>query len=495
MNKKGTVFTAHKREYSLAAMIWVLILAGGFAENLPAESELHDKISAIVKAETRYDLFSGSVLAAKNGEVVYSEAFGEANRETGDPITLATRFNISSVEKPFIATVVMQLYQESLIDLDDPLTKYYPECPWESAEQIRLRYLLNHTSGLADYRDNEEFKRNCDNYTSIDDVLPLVWKYPPAFTPGERFEYSNSGILLLKGVIEKVTGKKLARAVEERIWKPLGMENTTFYVGGDSLVRKANAYALATDGESYERVLGEPSAYAGGGIYTTVGDLLKFDRALYTDKLLREENRNLMFTPVEPSPNYAYGWIVVEFGGTTVVYHSGSSGGFNSEFRRYPEMGYTVIVLSNYQGAAFDLANKIDCMLLGLPYELATEVDLHFKRGMHFQDQELYAKALESFEKNTIGARPHMPSLYQASRTRILGEFDQEKAIELLDRYISLADESTRPSIAAAWWRKGVAFEQMGEIAKAMECHEKCLELDQGFSDAQAALERLGESK
>lgn len=495
MSKLDEVMMVFQSRSFIAIMISVLILAGGLTENVSASNELHDKISAIVKAETQYDLFSGTVLAAQDGQVIYSGAFGDANKETGDPITRETRFNISSVQKTFIATLIMQLYQEGLIDLDDPLTKYFPGCPWESAEQIRLRYLLNHTSGLADYRDNEEYQQNCDNYTSIDDILPLVWKYPPAFTPGERFEYSNAGVLLLKGIIEKVTGKKLATAVKERIWDPLGMKNTTFYVGGDSLVRRANAYTLATGGESYERVLGEPSAYAGGGIYTTVGDLFKFDQALYGDILLGEENRTLMFTPVEASPNYAYGWIVVEFGGTAVIYHSGGSGGFNSEFRRYPEKGYTVIVLSNYQGAAFELANKIDCMLLELPYELATEMDLHFKRGMHFQEQKSYALATEEFQKNLLSDSPHMASLYQAARTRILGEFEQEKAIDLLDQYISLADESTRPSIAAAWWRKGVAYEQMGDTKRAIVCHEKCLELDQGFSDAQAALERLRESK
>jgi len=300
---------------------------------------------------------------------------------------------------------------------------------------------------------------------------------------------------LLKGIIEKVTGKKLAEAVEERIWGPLGMKNTTFYVGGDSLIHKASAYTLAEDGESYERVLGEPSAYAGGGIYTTVGDLLRFDQALYCNELLSEENRTIMFTPVVASPNYAYGWIVVEFGGTIVVYHSGGSGGFNSEFRRYPEKGYSLIILSNYQGSASELANKIDCMLLDLPYEIATEADLYFKRGMHYQNQELYSKAAETFQKNLGGDRPHMASLYQAARTRILGEFDQETAVTLLDRYISLADDSARPSIAAAWWRKGVVYEQLGKTEKAIMCHEKCLELDEGFSDAQAALDRLRQSK
>jgi CubicO group peptidase (beta-lactamase class C family) len=468
-----------------------LLIIGGLTDDIYGSDQLHEKIAEIVEAEAKYDLFSGAVLVAKDGTTIYSGAFGHANKENHDPVVLETKFNISSVQKTFIATVIMQLYQNGIIDLDDPLTKYYPDCPWETAEQVQIEYLLNHTSGLADYRDNEEYQRNCETYTCIDDVLPLVWRYEPAFTPGERFRYSNAGVLLLKGIIEKTTGKKLKQVMEERIWRPLGMSNTTFYVGGDSLIQKASAYSLAADGESYERVIGEPSAYAGGGIYTTVLDLLKFDQALYGEDLLSEQNKTTMFTPLEASPNYAYGWIVVEFGGTTVIYHSGSSGGFNSEFRRYPEKGYTVIVLSNYHGAASELANKIDCMLLGLPYSLATEADLYYKRGMHFQDQRLYSKAVELFQKNLSRQRPHMASLYQAARTRILGEFDQETAINLLDQYISLAEESTRPSIAAAWWRKGVVYEQLGEIDKAIACHEKCLRLDDGFSDAQEALDRL----
>jgi CubicO group peptidase (beta-lactamase class C family) len=473
----------------------ILLLIGGLMGNVYGSDQLQEKITEIVEAEAGFDLFSGTVLVARHGEVIYSDAFGEANKDYNIANALETKFNISSVQKTFIATLIMQLYQEGIIDLDDPLTKYYPECPWEAAGQIKIRYLLNHTSGLADYRDNEEYQKHSEEYTCIDDVLPLVWKYEPAFVPGERFSYSNAGVLLLKGIIEKKTGQKLKQVLEERIWQPLGMGNTTLYVGGDVLKKRASAYSLAADGESYKRVTGEPSAYAGGGIYTTVLDLLKFDQALYDESLLSEKSKAIMFTPVEASPNYAYGWIVVDFGGTTVVYHSGGSGGFNSEFRRYPEKGYTLAVLSNYQGAASELANKIDCMLLGLPYSLATEADRHFKLGMHFQSQGLYEKAKGAFEANITGDNPHMPSLYQAARTRILGEFDQRAAIDVLDRYISLADESTRPSIAAAWWRKGVAYEQLGNTEEAIVCHKKCLELDEGFSDAQDALEKLRAKK
>jgi CubicO group peptidase (beta-lactamase class C family) len=453
--------------------------------------DLPRKIDEIAEAEAKYDLFSGTVLVAKNGRIVYAKAFGKANKEYDIPNVLESKFNISSVQKSFIATLIMQLHQEGKIDLTDPLTKYFPDCPYKTANQIQIKNLLNHTSGLGDYRDNEEYQAHFETYTCIDDVLPLVFGQEPAFAPGERFRYSNAGVLLLKAIIERVEGTKLKHALEKRILHPTGMYDTKLLRGGDLLSHRATAYALADAGDSYVRVLSEPSAYGGGGIYTTVLDLLKFDQALYGEELLNEETKKIMFTPVEPSPDYAYGWQVVQFGGTTVVYHSGSSGGFNSEFRRYPEMGYTLIVLSNYRGAAFELANKVDSMLFGLPYSVATELDLHFRRGMFYQEREDYAMAIKFFLKNISSVEAHLPSLYQSARSRILGEFDQEKAIEELDLYIELADESTRPPVAAAWWRRGIANEQLGRMKQAVKCYKTSLKLDPGFELAQEALSRL----
>jgi tetratricopeptide (TPR) repeat protein len=298
-------------------------------------------------------------------------------------------------------------------------------------------------------------------------------------------------VLLLKGIIERVTGKKLRQVLEEHIFGPLGMGNTTMYVGGDLLPHRATAYRLSSDGETYLRVTGEPSAYSGGGIYTTVLDLLKFDQALYGEELLSEDTKRVMFTPAAASPNYANGWIIDELAGTRIVYHGGGSGGFNSEFRRYPEKKYTVIVLSNYEEAAYELVNKLERMLLGMDYTLATETDMFYRRALTLQRYESYEVALKLFEKNLASEAPHLPSLYQIARTRILGEFDQEKAIESLDRYIALANETSRPSIAAAWWRKGVAYEQLGRTEHAITCYEKCLQLDEGREEAKEALARL----
>lgn len=473
----------------IGALIFCVIIM--LATPLLGQVTLHDRIAEIVDTETRYGLFSGTVLVAKDGIIIYASASGEANKEYNIPNVLETKFNISSTQKSMVATVTMQLHQEGLLDIEDSLTKYFPDCPWKVAGQIRIKHLLNHTSGLADYREAEEYQRNSNSYTCIEDVLPLVWKFEPANTPGEIFTYSNSGQLLLKRIIEKISGKKLNQVLKDRIWGPLGMDNTTPYIGGNLLEHRATGYTLAADGETYVRVLGEPAAYTGGGTYSTVMDLLKFDQALYGEELLNEATKKIMFTPLESSPDIAYGWMVTDHGEFIVIQHPGGSGGFSTEFKRYLGIGYTLIVLSNEGDAGYFLASKIERSLVGMPYSVATEQDLFHLRGMNFQRSGIYAKAVKEFGKNISGETPNMSSLYQSARTRILGEFEQEVAMELLDRYIKLADESTRPSIAAAWWRKGVANEQLGNIKKAISCHKKCLELDSGFKKAIKALEKL----
>jgi tetratricopeptide (TPR) repeat protein len=182
---------------------------------------------------------------------------------------------------------------------------------------------------------------------------------------------------------------------------------------------------------------------------------------------------------------------VVPYGGTTVVMHSGGSGGFGTEFRRYPEKGYTLIVQSNWSGAGFELTNAIEALLLGLPYEVATERLASYRKAMDLQRAGNYEAAAARLDLNVETDDPHMPSLYQAARTRILGEFEQREAIALLDRYITLAGDDTQPTAAAAHWRQGVALEQLGEVEEAVARYRLSLELDPSFGQALEALERL----
>jgi CubicO group peptidase (beta-lactamase class C family) len=472
-------------------VVCVLCLFALAASGTAAEKTLKEKIDEIVRAEVKHDLFSGTVLVAEYGKIIYSGAFGYADRDHMVPNKLETRYNIGSIGKTFTATLVMQLVQEGKIDLEDSLSMYLPDFPHWERDKIKIKHLLNHSSGLGNYMAHEKYDMGWHSIRSIEDALELIYDQDLLFEPGTRYRYSNSGMVVLGAVIEKVTGKSYKDYLTERILEPLGMSESGIVYPEDIVPNRAIGYSHT--GEYYRsEVLREMPALSDGGLRTTVNDMLKYDQALCGEELLSGKYKEIMWTPIEPSRPYAFGWEVVPIEGGTVIRHGGGLPGFNAAFRRYPEQGYTIIVLANYNGdPANELADKIKAALFGQPYALATAADRDYRCGMYYQMEENYEKALEYFSKNIGGDEPHLPSLYQSARTKILGEFDQEKAIEELDRYIKFADENTRPSIAAAWWRKGVAHEQLGNTKKAVRCYEKSLELEPDFELAKESLEKI----
>jgi CubicO group peptidase (beta-lactamase class C family) len=292
-------------------------------------------------------------------------------------------------------------------------------------------------------------------------------------------------------VIEKVTGMKYSDYLSQQILEPLGMNGSGIVYPEEVVPDRASGYRRTGDGSYRVEIFGEPPAFSDGGLYSTVLDLLVFDQALYGEDLLDEGHKQMMFTPVGPDRYAGYGWGVIPWGGTLVLMHSGGCPGFNADFRRYPEKGLTIVALSNYYDGAFEMTNTIEALLLGLDYSLASEFTGDYREGLNQQRHRDYSKAVECFGRNTLGDKPHLPSLYQSARSRILGKLDMGTAVKELDRYIELADENTQPSIAAAWWRKGSAYEELGDVERAIECYEKSLDLDADFEEARQALDRL----
>lgn len=447
-----------------------------------AQNAVVAKIGKIAEAEAKFGLFSGTVLVAENGHILYARGFSEANREYHIPNGLNTRFNISSIQKPFIAVLIMQLVEQGAIALNDPITKYLADCPYESAERIQIKHLLNHTSGLGDYRRQQEYRQRVDALETLEDVLPLAYRDTLEFAPGEKFKYSNTGVLLLKAIIQKVTGKGLEEVLNARVFGPLGMDQTVLRAKGRILSDRATGHAPARDGVSVLRVVEEPPPYAGGGVYTTVLDLLKFDQALYSEELLGKESKKVMFTPEGASRYYGYGWIVVPFGGTTVIYHGGESGGFSSEFRRYPEKGYTIIVLSNFEEGAFQLANKLDSMLLGEEYTLASQGEAHYRRGhllrAKYQAYEAaYGILLKALDPELFGdmdatLKHRIEREINEIGYAYLAKMDYGRAIEIL-----LANAQRFPESVNVYDSLGDAYERKGDVGLAVKNYEKALKL------------------
>jgi CubicO group peptidase (beta-lactamase class C family) len=249
---------------------------------------------------------------------------------------------------------MMMLVQEGMIALDDCVSTYLPDLP-AAWSDVTLRQLLSHTSGLPHY--DGITASSPDRSYSRDSILEEVSKLPIEFSPGEKWAYNPFGYVLLGMVIEKVTGKTYPLYVEERILKPLGMTATRF--GNDlDVIRNLNPAWYAWQNNTLGRTAGlayAPWVYTGAGLNSTVLDLVKFDAALYTEKLLKESIKEQMWTPVklnseiknEKASGYALGWIVLNHRGHKYVGHGG---GMNNWILRFVDDKLTVIVLCNLLG-------------------------------------------------------------------------------------------------------------------------------------------------
>jgi CubicO group peptidase (beta-lactamase class C family) len=451
-------------------------------------------IETLVKRHADLDLFSGTVVVASRGKILYSGAYGDANKDHRIPNRLNTSYNIGSIGKTFTGVAIMQLVEAGKLRLDDKLAKFLPDFPFPERDTITIQQLLNHSSGLGDYMESEDYKTKISSIEKIADILPLIYAQKPSFSPGERFGYSNSGMVVLGAIVEKLSGMSYPDYLKRHIFEPAGMTESQLAQENDVLANRSIGYAMTPDRGYIANVRSIMPASADGGLHTTALDLLRFDQALYGSKLLGTHSLQKMLTPVGPAPFYASGWFTKSINGHRAVGHGGGAPGINAEFRRYIDDGYTLIVLSNYDMGATPLTEEIEKMLFGLAYKLPTKVDADFTRAQQFMDTEQVAAALPILDRLANAEQPHVLSLYMSAKLRITGKMGVEKALPALTRYIELAGADAQPSLAAAWWRKGNAYELLGKASDARKCYEQSLELDPNNEDARLALAKLNVS-
>lgn len=317
--------------------------------------------------------FSGVVLVARNGHVLFQKAYGMANREHDVPNKLETKFRVGSVTKQFTAMAVMILAERGKLDLNDPICKYVESCP-KAWAHITVRHLLNHTSGIPDFTgfpDNDHYERL--PMTPLETMARFRDK-PLEFLPGERFRYDSSGYLLLGYIIERASGERYEDFVRMNIYEPLGMTNSGYDHPWIILKNRASGYER-NDGQVVNAMIMEmDTPFAGGSTYTTVGDLLRWDQALYAEKLVSRQSLEQIFRPYqgpyipdEPwqrgwyaRQRYGYGWWITKWFGRDLVWHGGIIHGFCSAILRYPQDHTLVVVLENMEP---DLAKAVDPVL------------------------------------------------------------------------------------------------------------------------------------
>jgi CubicO group peptidase (beta-lactamase class C family) len=260
---------------------WTLLISGIYAQ------ELNRKIDEVMNAFVKLDQFSGTVLVAKDGKPLYAKAFGEADKDHHVKNTLDTKFNIGSIGKTFTGTAIMQLAERGKLKVTDPASKYLDGFPF--GDKITIHHLLSHTSGTFNYFAHPEFQNKMFTIRSVNDALPLIYDQNLRFeTPGEQFLYSNSGIVILGAIIEKITGQRYSSYIRENILQPLGMNDTGINYLEQIIENRASGYVKSPTSTFSRNIFAVPPANADGGIETTVGDMLKFDQALYGDKLVGE---------------------------------------------------------------------------------------------------------------------------------------------------------------------------------------------------------------
>lgn len=337
------IATAKSLLLTFAAII-LLAAAPGFAQDATIA-----KIDGLVNDDMRKNKVPGvSVAVVKNGNIVYAKGYGLANVELNVLVKPETIFQSGSMGKQFTATAVMMLVEEGKINLDEKIGKYLGAVP-DSWKNISVRHLLTHTAGLANDFPMSEYQRD---FTE-DEILKRAEALPVEFAPGERWAYSNVGYKVLGILIGKVSGKFYGDFLQERIFKPLGMNTTRIISEADIVPNRAAGYRRDDKGElkNQEWVSPTMNTTADGSLYLTTLDLAKWDAALYTEKLLKKPSFDQMWTPVKLTSGrmypYGFGWSLNSVGTHRVIEHGGAWQGFTTHIARYVDDKLTVIVLDN----------------------------------------------------------------------------------------------------------------------------------------------------
>jgi CubicO group peptidase (beta-lactamase class C family) len=346
-----------------------LLVLGGPA--CAADADLAAKAEALIQPLVKADRFSGAVLVAKDGKPVFRKGFGLANREWNTPNDPTTKFRIGSITKQFTATAILQLQEAGKLSVDDPASKFYPDMPaaWSG---VTIKHLLTHTSGIPDYTHVPNFfDHESMRDRAPEEIIKLTADKPLDFMPGSQYAYDNSGYILLGIIVEKVSGEKYAAYLQRHIFAPLGMRSTGYDVNEAVLAKRAAGYSGDSGKIEHTRYLSMTEPFSAGGLYSTVDDLLTWDRALTAGKVLKPVSMRAMFT--DYGYRYGFGWTIDTLAGHRRISHDGGINGFSSQFDRYPDDKLTVIVFSNIGNGipVRHIGSGLSALYLGVPPRMA----------------------------------------------------------------------------------------------------------------------------
>lgn len=333
----------------LVAVAAAGVLAPAFARSASAGGQDTGRMEQVVQSHVKSGAFMGTVLVARDGAVVFDKAYGMANVEWDVPNTPATKFRLGSITKQFTAAAILLLEERGKLKVDDRIKTYLPDIPM-SWERITIFNLLTHSAGLPNFTSLPEYRTAKLNSTTADQTLATLRDRPLDFGPGEKMSYSNSGYLALGSIIEKVSGHSYEKFVVDNLFTPHGMTDSGYDSNTAIIKRRASGYARGPAGPVNATYIHMSVPHAAGALYSTTGDLLKWQQALFAGKVVSKASLERMITPFKN--DYALGLTSTIDKGRRAIAHGGGIDGFNTYMTYYPDSRTVVVALSNVAGPA-----------------------------------------------------------------------------------------------------------------------------------------------
>ncbi len=316
--------------------------------------EKTDIVDFLFKRALKENYPGATVLIAQDGQILYENGYGLANVEKATPILSQTTFRIGSVTKQFTAAAILKLEEEGKLSVQDKLSKYIADFP--RGDEVTLHHLLTHTSGIISFTSAPDFAEKVTGDISTQEMIDWIKSLDYQFSPGESWNYCNSGYFLLGYIIEQVSGKTFADYLAQTFFEPLGMTHTGVYVKGIDLRHEAIGYSYENGSPVLAVDWNMDFAGGAGNLYSNVDDLFTWNEAIFNGDVLSSASLAAAFTPVtlnngEPAQamggGYGYGWSMTQLRGLQIIGHGGGLPGFNTALARLPEKNMTIVVISN----------------------------------------------------------------------------------------------------------------------------------------------------
>ncbi|RPI16449.1 MAG: serine hydrolase [Ignavibacteriae bacterium] len=434
------------------------------------------------------ELFNGSVLVSNNTGVMLKKGYGYANLEWNIPNEADTKFRLGSITKQFTAMLILQLVEKGQVKLDGKISDYLPYYPKKTGDKITIHNLLNHTSGIFNYTNDPAFFRKGSFLPMTPEQLIKTFADKELdFEPGTKWNYSNSGYIVLGAIIEQVTGKTYETMLQENIFTPLGMKNTGYDHMETVLPKRASGYERSFNGMRNTSYIDMSLPFSAGSLYSTVEDLYIWGEALYTDKLVTYETMQKMLTPYMNEYGYGIRIDKVSLEGTenfTVIGHSGGINGFNTVMVRIPESKSTIILLCNTPPMnETEIASSIINILYDKPYVEPKKS----AAGFLFENigKNGAASAIEEFKKNKNELNANEGELNSLGYT-LMGTGKLEYAIEVFKLNVELFPDSWN-----VYDSMGEAYMKNGDKELAIVNYRKSIELNPNNDAGKEALKKL----